>query len=189
VLDTAEQMLLAQGYAATTVAEIASAAGVSSELIYKSFGGKAGIVRAIQRRGLLGAGPLPAPDRSDALSATDIDARSLLREWSGLATEVSPRTAPIMVLVRAAAATDGELVGLLEEMADQRLQRMALNAERLVTHAGVRADLPVAQIRDVLWTYTSPELFDLLVTQRGWTIDGYRDYLFRGMCGQLLQLP
>jgi AcrR family transcriptional regulator len=187
MLDTAERMLLANGYAATTVAAIAAAAGVSAELIYKSFGGKAGLVRAIQQRGLLGAGPVGAPTRSDALSATDLDARSLLREWSVLSTEVAPLTAPIMLLVRAAAANDGDLADLVEEMADQRLQRMALNAERLTAHAGVRGDLTVEQIRDILWTYTSPELFDLLVGRRGWTIDGYRDYLFRGLCGQLLQ--
>ena len=187
MLDTAERMLLADGYAATTVAAIAAAAGVSAELVYKNFGGKAGLVRAIQQRGLLGAGPVGAPDRSDALSASDLDARSLLREWSVLSTEVAPRTAPIMLLVRTAAASDGDLADLVEEMADQRLQRMALNAERLTAHAGVRGDLTVEQIRDILWTYTSPELFDLLVGQRGWTIEAYSDFLFRGLCGQLLE--
>jgi hypothetical protein len=66
------------------------AASVSAGLIYKSFGGKGGLVRAIQQRGLLGDGPVGAPARSDALSATDLGARSLLREWSVLSTEVAP---------------------------------------------------------------------------------------------------
>lgn len=187
VLQVAERLLLERGYAATSVAAIASTAGVSAELIYKTFGGKAGIVREIQRRGLLGTGPVPAPDRSDALAATGIDARSLLRAWARLATEVAPRVSPIMLLVRSAAAIDAELAGLLEQMAAQRLDRMSLNAERLQAHPGVRADLTVEQIRDILWTYTAPELFDLLVTQRGWTIDRYQEFLFRGMSGQLLE--
>src|SRR3954471_5818008 len=95
VLEVAERLLLSNGYAATNVAAVASAAGVSAELIYKSFGGKAGLVREIQRRGLLGAGPVPAPDRSDVVAAGTLDARSLLREWSRLATEVAPRVSPI----------------------------------------------------------------------------------------------
>jgi AcrR family transcriptional regulator len=187
VLDAAQAMFFEEGYAGTSVAAVAAAAGVSAELIYKAFGGKAGLVRAIQHRGLQGAGAVPAPDRSDAIAATPIDARSLLDAWARLATEVAPRGSPIMLLVRTAAATDRELADLLEEMAAQRLERMAINAERLTAHAGVRRDLSVEQIRDVLWAYTAPELYDLLVNQRGWTIEAYGDYLFRGMSGQLLE--
>ena len=187
VLEAAERLFLADGYAATNVAAVASAAGVSAELIYKSFGGKAGLVREIQRRGLLGAGPVPAPDRSDVVAAGTLDARSLLREWSRLATEVAPRVSPIMLLVRSAAATDRSLATLLEEVAAERLARMAVNAERLTAHAGLRRDLTVEQIRDILWTYTSPELYDLLVCQRGWSIEDYGECLFRGMSGQLLE--
>jgi AcrR family transcriptional regulator len=186
VLDVAERLLLADGYAGTSVAAIARTAGVSVELVYKAFGGKAGLVREIQRRGLLGAGPVPAPDRSDAMAATDVDARTLLLQWSRLSTEVAPRVAPIMLLVRSAAATDADLADLAAQMSAQRLERMTLNAERLTRHAGVRPGLTVERIRDVLWSYTSPELYDLLVGQRGWSIEQYRDFLFRGMSGQLL---
>lgn len=186
VLDVAQRMLLDGGYGRTSVSAIARAAGVSVELVYKAFGGKAGLVREIQNRALLGQGPVPAPDRSDAVAATDIDARSLLREWSRLATEVSPLGSPIVLLVRAGAGADADLAALLEEINQQRLERMALNAARLVTHPGVRPELGVEQIRDVLWTYSAPELYDLLVRQRGWTVDRFGDFLFRGMSGQLL---
>ena len=187
VLDVAKDMLLADGYAATSVAAVARSAGVSPELVYKAFGGKPGLVREMVRLGLLGAGPVPAPDRSDEIAATDIDARSLLRAWTQLATEVSPRTSPIMLLVKTAAATDADLAGLLQQVSAETLERMRLNAERLTRHAGVRGDLTVEQIRDVLWSYVSPELYDVLVNQRGWSIERYRDFLFRGMSAQLLE--
>jgi AcrR family transcriptional regulator len=186
VLEVAERLFLTDGYAATSLAVIAATAGVSPELIYKAFGGKAGIVREIQRRGLLGGGPTPAPDRSDAAAASSIDARTLLEEWTQLSTEVAPRVAPIMLLVRTAAATDADLVELLGQMAAQRMDRMALNARRLRGRPGVRPELGVDQIRDVLWTYTSPDLYELLVDHRGWTLTEYRDFLLRGLCGQLL---
>lgn len=186
VLDVAERLLLGEGYAATSLRTIAAAADVSIELIYKTFGGKAGLVREIQRRGLLGAGPTPAPDRSDAASARDIDARSLLEQWTQLSTEVAPRVSPIMLLVRSAASTDADLAELLAQMAAQRLDRMTLNAERLARHPGIRPDLTIHQIRDVLWTYTSPDLYDLVINHRGWTLEQYRDFLLRGLTGQLL---
>ena len=186
VLDEAERLLLERGFAATTVPAIARAAGVSTELLYKTFGGKAGLVRAIQHRALEGAGPVPAPNRSDALAAISTDARALLAEWAQLSTEVAPRVTPVLLLVRSAAASDPALAGLLQEMADQRLARMAVNAARLAALPGVRAGLGVERIRDVLWAAASPELFDLLVLQRGWTVEEYRDHLFRGLCAQLL---
>lgn len=187
VLEVAERLLLADGYAATSVASVAGAAGVSAELIYKTFGGKAGLVREIQRQALLGEGPVPAPDRSDAVAATGVDARSLLAEWSRLSTEVAPRVSPIMLLVRSGAASDADLADLLVQMHAQRLERMTLNARRLMAHAGVRRGVGLDEVRDVLWTYTSEELYDLLVLRRGWTIDGYREFLLRGMSGQLLE--
>lgn len=189
VLDVAERLFLTDGYAGTSLATIAAAAGVSVELIHKTFGGKAGLVREIQRRGLLGAGPTPAPERSDAASASDIDARTLLESWTQLSTEVAPRVSPIMLLVRSAAATDADLAELLAQMSAQRLERMTLNARRLSSRPGIRPELSIDQIRDVLWTYTSPDLYDLLINHRGWTLQDYRQFLLRGLTGQLLHTP
>jgi len=186
VLDVAERMFLERGYAATTLAAVAKDAGVSTELIHKTLGGKTGLVREIQRRGLQGEGPIAAPVRSDAVAATDIDARTLLREWSRFTIEVGPRTAPILLLVRAAAAHDADLAALQEEMTAQHLERMALNARRLLAHPGVRPGLSPDRIRDVLWTYTAPELYDRLVGRQGWSLDDYAEFVFRGMSGQLL---
>src|SRR5438045_1410290 len=87
ILRVAEQLFLRDGYAATTVAAIAAAAGVSVETIYKTFRGKPGLIRSIQRSGLAGAGPVPAPDRSDEVSARDVPPHEVLRHWANLTTE------------------------------------------------------------------------------------------------------
>ena len=55
VLDAARHLFLGGGYAGTTIASIAEAADVSVDTIYKTFGGKAGLVRAIAEKGLEGA--------------------------------------------------------------------------------------------------------------------------------------
>ena len=51
ILDVAERRFLAEGFAATTIATIAAEAGVSQASIYKSFGGKPGLVHALTDRG------------------------------------------------------------------------------------------------------------------------------------------
>src|ERR1700682_5875253 len=71
VLETAQRLFLTRGYAATTIAAIADNADVAVETIYKAFGGKPGLVRAIWEQGLAGAGPVPAEQRSDDMRALE----------------------------------------------------------------------------------------------------------------------
>src|ERR1051326_2963874 len=73
VVDIARQLLLTRGYAATTIAAIAQEADVSVEMIYKTFGGKPGLVRAIWERGLAGGGPISAYRRSDETRLHETD--------------------------------------------------------------------------------------------------------------------
>src|SRR4051794_40964201 len=65
IIDAAEARFLSDGYGRTTVANIAADVGVSDHTIYKSFGGKPGLVAAIRTRALEGHGPVPAEERSD----------------------------------------------------------------------------------------------------------------------------
>ena len=67
ILEAAKQLFLRGGYAGTTITSIAEAADVSVETIYKRFGGKPALVRAIWEKGLEGAGPIPAEQRSDEM--------------------------------------------------------------------------------------------------------------------------
>ena len=62
LLDAARHRFLTEGFAATTIAVIASDVGVSVDTIYKAFGGKPGLVRAICAHALAGEGSVPAGD-------------------------------------------------------------------------------------------------------------------------------
>src|SRR3954464_7749522 len=97
-LAIARQRFIEHGYAATSVESIANEAGVSPATIYKSYGGKAGLVRELSRRGLEGAGPVPAEQRSDALRSS-ADGRAVLEGWGRLTAEVSPRISPLLLLL------------------------------------------------------------------------------------------
>ena len=129
----AEQLFLADGYAATTVAAIAAVAGVSVETIYKGFGGKPGLVRAIVERGLAGEGPVPAEQRSDHIRDTEPDPRRILSAWGAFTAEIGPRTAPILTLARDAAASDPEITAMLDEISAARHERMTINARGLAS--------------------------------------------------------
>src|ERR1700709_514292 len=81
VRDAAQRRFLNDGYTVTTIAAIARDADVSAETIYKSFGTKPALIRGTWERGLPGRGPVPAPTRSDHMSATEHDPRAIIANW------------------------------------------------------------------------------------------------------------
>jgi AcrR family transcriptional regulator len=186
IIDVAERRFLADGYAATSIASIAADALVSVDTIYKSFGGKAGLVRAIHERALQGTGPEPAESRSDRLQAEEADPAKIIAGWGRFVTEIAPRGSPLLLLVRAAAANDPELVLLLDEIDAERLERMTLNAERLYRAGHLRPGVTVGHAADVLWTYSSAELYELLVIKRGMSIRRYGKFVADAMIAALL---
>jgi AcrR family transcriptional regulator len=186
IIDAAERRFLRDGYASTTIAAVAADAGVSVDTIYKSFGGKPGLVRAIRNRALEGQGPVPAERRSDALHDREHDPRTIIKAWGALTAEVAPSVAPILLLIRSAAATDAEAVVLLEEMDADRLRRMTDNARRLRDAGHLRRGITLARAADVLWTYSAPELYELLVLRRGWSRSRYGRFVADAMIDALL---
>ena len=186
IIEVAERRFLHDGYAATTVASVAADAGVSADTVYKGFGGKTGLVRAIREQALEGEGPRPAEERSDELQQTARDPRTIIEGWGRLTTEVAPRVAPILLLMRDAAAVDAEAARLRDEMDADRLRRMTDNARRLRATGAVRPGITLAQTADVLWTYSAPELYELLVLRRTWSRKRFGRFVADAMADALL---
>src|SRR5947209_7519844 len=186
IIECAERRFLGDGYATTTVAAIAADADVSADTIYKSFGGKPGLVRAIRTTALQGERPVPAEQRSDELDVDPSDPAAIIHAWGALTAEIAPRVSPILLLIRDAAATDPEVGELLEEMDADRLRRMTQNARRLFDAGRLRPGIELAHAADVLWTYSSPELYELLVLRRGWRPERYGRFIAAAMIEALL---
>ena len=100
--------------------------------------------------------------------------------------EVAPRVAPVLLLVRDAAASDPQLATLQDEMDAARLTRMTHNARTLLNGGHLRKGITLDGATDVLWTYSSPELFELLVVRRGWSIERYGQFIGDAMIAALL---
>ena len=186
ILDAAQRQFLEAGYAATTVVAIAAEASVSVETIYKAFGGKPGLVRAIYERGLAGRERVPAFQRSDAMREGETDPKAIMHNWGVLASEVGSVVSPIMQLVRAAAVADPDMAALLKAANDTREQRARHHADFLEQRGYLREGVTVAEATDVLWTCSSDELHDLLVTQRGWSLPRFARFIGEYLTATLL---
>jgi len=89
-------------------------------------------------------------------------------------------------LVRSAAASDPELAALLHASNDIRAERARHHARFLKQRGYLREGVTLAQATDILWTCTSPELYDLLVLQRGWSLPQFAQFLGDYMIAALL---
>jgi AcrR family transcriptional regulator len=186
VLDAAERQFRQAGYAATTLATIAAEADVSVELIYKSMGGKSGVVRAIYDRALGGRQAVPAYARSDAMRERESDPRTIMRKWSELGSEVAAQVTPIRLIIRAAATSDPEIAALLKAEDDERLERMRHHAEFLAERGYLRSGVTTDKATDVMYTCTSLEIYEVLVLQRGWSLPEFAQFTAEFMISALL---
>lgn len=183
----AEELFLANGYAATSMAAIAEAAGVSRPTVFNAFGSKAELLREIGDVRLAGDDEpidvLSRPLGRAMLEATDPE--ELLRRHAQLGAELLQRVAPILEVLTQAAATDADAAALLLQQEEGRLAGMGFTVDRLVELGALRDGISPQQAKDSLWLISGLEPY-ALAARRGWSLDAYRDWYLR--CARALLL-
>ena len=66
---------------------------------------------------------------------------------------------------------------------------MTRNARNLSAAGHLRRDLSIKLAGEIMWTYSSPELYELLVLTRGWPLQRYSDFIADAMIAALLPPP
>ncbi len=188
MLDAAIELLVGRGYGETTLALVAERAGVAVPTAYKAFGNKPGMVKAALDYAAAGDDdPTPIHQRERAmriLSEPD-PVRKLKIYTDGLIGTLT-RSARLQLVARAAAEVDPEIAAIWEHITSRRLFGMGVIATNLAEGGHLRRGLSKREARDVLWAYTSPELYQLMVLTRGWSRSRYRDWIFRSLVDALL---
>ena len=100
-----------------------------------------------------------------------------------------PRLAPLFLVIRGAAETDHDAADLWAALGAQKLAGMTMLAEDLAAAGVLAPGRSVEETRDELWALSAPELYELLVGQRGWPPDRYRDWLVDVWANGLLATP
>ncbi len=186
MLDSARRLFLERGYADTAMPEIAKASGVSVQTVYKTFANKATLLKAVFDVSVAGDDePVPMAERDmiGAIQAEPDATRKITMYLSHLA-ETAPRTFPVQLLARDAAAADPAAAEVYAQMRQEMLTGMTMFAADLAATGQVRVSKE--DTRDILWTYHSAEIYELLVLERGWSTERYGGFLTEAVLSALL---
>jgi AcrR family transcriptional regulator len=181
VLDTAHRLFVEQGYAGTSIAQIAAGAGVSGPTVFAGFRSKSNLLKEAVDVAIVGdLEPVPLADRAGMRRVhAAATADEALTRFAGLIVEIAPRACPIALVVYAAADADPEIAALARTLDEQRLRGAEALARTVVGLLGAPARL--AEVRDTVWTLISPHQYGLLVDGRGWSVERYADWIRRAL--------
>jgi AcrR family transcriptional regulator len=179
-----------RGYAGTSIPSIASEVGVAVETIYRAFGSKAGLFKAVVEAAVAGGterADTPVEQRP-AIKALieEPDPRRQIAMYAATQPGIHRRSGPLLRALRGAAATDPELAQLWDQLEAARLVGQGRFTGMLAERGVLRPGLAVEEARDVTWTLCSLAVHDLLVIDRGWSGERYQAWLTEGLTRELL---
>ena len=175
ILQAARELFLAQGYASTTMAEIARHAAVSTDTVYTVVGTKAVLFRELIETALSGSDAVIAGADRDYVEQMrgTADLAAKLAIYSRAVSAIQQRLAPLFLVLREAASANPELGRLWNEISERRARNMRFLADDLASTGALRTDLSRDEVADIIWVMNSSEYFALFVMQRGWQPDRF----------------
>lgn len=191
ILAAAERLFVEHGYGATTVQDVADAAGVAVQTIYFSFGNKRTLMKEVVDVAIAGDDePVPTLERDwfrAALAAPT--AAELIERYTAGSADVKARLAPIFKVAETAAATDPELAELWRSDVDPRYTVCTEAARALVGKPDAAQGIGEEDAADVLYGMTSPDLYLVMVRSRGWNTERWQQWTAAALRAQLCQAP
>ena len=114
------------------------------------------------------------------------DPRQQLAGFVALTALVNAAVAPLYRVLVSAAGDDADAAALLDTLTHQRQQGQRQIARSLARAGALRPGLRERDAADVIHALLSPELYRLLVIDRGWTSERYQPWLTEVLIDQLL---
>lgn len=185
IRDAAMSLFVTRGYPATTVEMIAQEAGVAVQTVYFSFRAKANILKQLVDLTVAGnTATLQQAWVTDAIAEPD-PARQLEIQVTGTAA-IHYRVAPLLGVLRRASDTDPAVAELWRTNQKQRLALQCQLVTALHGKGGLLPEMRLDQAVDISYAVLGPELFDVLVTERGWSVAEWERWTLRALRCELL---
>jgi AcrR family transcriptional regulator len=191
ITHAAGALFRARGYAAVSMPLIASESGVAVETLYRAFGSKSGLFKAVIDAAVAGGSSrteVPVEERP-AIRAVieEPDPRRQIELYAATQPGIHRRSGSLLRALQGAAASDPELGDLWAEIEASRLAGQGRFVGMLAERGALRPSISLDEARDQLWALCSLAIYDMLVETRGWPVERYEAWLASAL--QQLLLP
>jgi len=184
VITAAADLFIEQGYARTTIDQIAERARVSRPTVF-AVGTKPELLALARRAAIGGEDALGNEPEFEQILATP-DATELLRRLAEMTSGIARRWAPLHAVLEEAAASDPGLTELRQASRDDMYGCARQVVAALRSLGSLRGDLEPKAAADVLWLLIDPGQYRRLVTERRWSHRAFRQWQADAMIRLLL---
>lgn len=188
IVAAAGELFVGRGYAATSLADIAAAAGVARPTVFAVFGSKAAVLRQVLDESLAGDDePVPVAKRSwfrpvwDATTAAEV-----LNAYARVCTIIGARSARIFEAVRRAADADPAVAELWSSLLNNRRAGAEMVIKQTQHVGSLRKGVRIDRAIDLLTLFNDPGHYHALVITRSWPEKAFTTWLAEQMRHNLL---
>jgi AcrR family transcriptional regulator len=188
IIAAAHELFTERGYGATSLAEIAAAAGVARPTPSAVFGSKPALLKEILDQALAGDDePVPVAQRPWFRPVLEASTPAgVLDAYTAVITLISRRAARIYEVVRRAADAGGETAGLWEALQTNRRAGAQMVIDRVAALGPLADGLDIERAADILSVFNDPALPHYLVRRCGWPEASVASWLSRQLRHALL---
>jgi len=188
VLAAARQQFVENGYAHTTLAAIAEAAGVSVATVKLVGGTKPKLlVATIQAEVRRDDDSVPLAEQQwwrELLA--EPDSHRMLKKFAAAVASTVERQSELFAVVWQAAAGEPEIASLDQRARQGRWNDLRVVAQALAERGALRPGLDLDTATDIIWALASPQLYRLLTVDRKWSTERWGAWLSESLTIQLL---
>jgi AcrR family transcriptional regulator len=187
VVDAARALFAERGYQATTVDAISDHADVPPATVYRLFSSKLGILKAMLDVSIAGDDqPVALPARPEISALTDeAEPAALIAGFTSVTAAINARGRDVFRILASAADSDPAAAELLADVQRQRDRGQGQIARALALAVALAPGLRERDAADLIHALMSPELYRLLVVERGWAPARYERWLTETLTAQL----
>jgi AcrR family transcriptional regulator len=186
LLDAARSLLVARGYHGVTIDEIAKEAGVSRQAVYAyHFGSKSDFLIAllVHVEAVEGIAELLRPS-DDAESGVEA-----LHEAVNATAEFERRVHDVATMLLAARRSDAAAAETWADRMARKRSGIGRLVSRMADEGNLRPPWTPEDAADLTYALLSSQVFDVLVSERGWSVEDYADRMCRTLASAIVAVP